>query len=132
MNVEIFPKNKQNEEKLYNNIFINLVDQKRDKASHNCINSDCLNSIIEYFLDLNFFHKTVMNSILDFLLEFDGERGEYFFQCVSKLFSWRVRPKSINHIDQGLIRGWNLFLILILRLLSSYHHWTGIIHRLHR
>lgn len=131
MNVQVFPEDKEDKNKLDYDAFIDFVHQQRYKSPHDSIYCDCFNSIIKNFLHLDLLLKTLMSCLFDLLFKLWRKRGKDLFQSVSELLCRRVGPEGINHIDQSLIRSRNMLLVLIFRLLSRHHHRTGVINWLH-
>ena len=132
MEVEIFSKDQQNKDEFSDNTFVDFIDHKRNKSTHDGVNSDSLNTIIKNLLYLYLLFQTLPYSFLNLFFEFKRIRGEYLLKWVIELLSRRIRSESIDDVNKSLVRSWNVFFVLVLRFFSGNHHWASISDGLHR
>lgn len=80
MEVEIFSKDQQNKDEFSDNTFVDFIDHKRNKSTHDGVNSDSLNTIIKNLLYLYLLFQTLPYSFLNLFFEFKRIRGEYLLK----------------------------------------------------
>lgn len=63
MNVEVFSENEKDEDELDDDAFVDFVDQKRNKSTHDGVNCYGLDSIVKNLLNLDFLLKTLLDDL---------------------------------------------------------------------